>query len=259
MFPENNQFFASESWRGYWRYRRFTQSVKNYLRYARTKSVDDLLQHVLESSKERVDTVLCGEVYWRARLGCTNAAIETDSPICATAQIEQPFLAEDMKPIPNWHVEGRANPRGIPYLYLANDRETALAEVRPWIGSQISLAQMEIVRDLKVINCCKNANCNVAYSMFNDKNLTQTDVIWMCIDEKFAKPVSRNDAGGDYIPTQIITEMFKREYFDGIIYKSHLSREGRNLALFNLDDARVVNCALYVNNNVEFDFRPKSP
>ncbi|MFZ0569740.1 MAG: RES domain-containing protein [Rhodomicrobium sp.] len=44
-----------------------------------------------------------------------------------------------MKPIPNWLSEGRANPRGIPYLYLASTRDTALAEVRPWIGSHITV------------------------------------------------------------------------------------------------------------------------
>jgi RES domain-containing protein len=42
-----------------------------------------------------------------------------------------------MKPIPKWQGEGRANPRGIPVLYLATHRETALAEVRPWIGAVI--------------------------------------------------------------------------------------------------------------------------
>ncbi len=57
-----------------------------------------------------------------------------------------------MKPIPGQASEGRANPKGIPYLYLATHRDTALAEVRPWIRSLFSVAQFKIVRDLVVVN-----------------------------------------------------------------------------------------------------------
>ena len=37
---------------------------------------------------------------------------------------------------------GRANPRGIPYLYLANDQLTAISEVRPWVGCYVSIATL---------------------------------------------------------------------------------------------------------------------
>jgi len=65
--------------------------------------------------------------------------------------------------------------------------------------------------------------------------------------------VSSDDNGGDYIPTQIIAEMFKREGFAGIVYKSLLFEDGFNIALFNLDDASVVNCALYKAASISFD------
>ena len=79
-----------------------------------------------------------GSVYWRARLGSASELI-VDGDV--SWDEERPFAESDMKPISNWQAEGRANPRGIPYLYLASTRETALAEVRPWIGSLISVAQ----------------------------------------------------------------------------------------------------------------------
>lgn len=35
---------------------------------------------------------------------------------------------------------GRLNPTGIPYLYLSSDKETAIAEVRPWMGANVTVA-----------------------------------------------------------------------------------------------------------------------
>lgn len=40
-----------------------------------------------------------------------------------------------MKPLSNSASEGRANPKGIPYLYVATDKETAMSEVRPSLGA----------------------------------------------------------------------------------------------------------------------------
>lgn len=48
------------------------------------------------------------------------------------------YKPERMKPLRDSAREGRANPKGIPYLYIATDKETAMSEVRPWIGSIIS-------------------------------------------------------------------------------------------------------------------------
>ncbi len=47
---------------------------------------------------------------------------------------------------------GRANPWGIPFLYLAKDPETVIAEVRPWKGQRISIAEFELVEDVKIID-----------------------------------------------------------------------------------------------------------
>ena len=48
-----------------------------------------------------------------------------------------------MKPLGGRATDGRANPRGIPCLYLATTKETAMSEVRPWIGSYVSAGQFE--------------------------------------------------------------------------------------------------------------------
>jgi hypothetical protein len=160
-----------------------------------------------------------------------------------------------MKPISNWQSEGRANPRGIPYLYLATTRDTALAEVRPWIGATISVAQLQVRRDLNVIDCSKHHSKDSVLSLIRDRTRPTEDGMWMAIDRAFATPVGRDDESKEYVPTQIIAELFKSEGFDGIVYKSLLSDDGFNLAVFNLDDAGVVHCALYKADAIHFDFQ----
>ncbi|WP_366931004.1 RES family NAD+ phosphorylase [Mesorhizobium sp.] len=49
-----------------------------------------------------------------------------------------------MRPLAGRASEGRANPKGIPCLYMAVDRHTALAECRPWIGSLVSIGAFKI-------------------------------------------------------------------------------------------------------------------
>ena len=47
--------------------------------------------------------------------------------------VQRPFPLDPMKFLMDKAREDRASPRGIPYLYLSNRKETALSEVRPWL------------------------------------------------------------------------------------------------------------------------------
>lgn len=53
------------------------------------------------------------------------------------------YSPDRMTPRRNIASEGRANPKGLPCLYLATDKETAMSEVRPWINSTISILMMQ--------------------------------------------------------------------------------------------------------------------
>jgi len=168
-----------------------------------------------------------------------------------------PWGGNDMKPIPNWHSENRANPRGIPYLYLATDKDTAMSEVRPWIGSTISVALFTTARNLNVIDCSRHHDVESYLKLIDDLNLTREDGIWVAIDRAFATPVNREEEPADYIPTQIIAETFKSAGYDGIVYKSLLSDEGYNLALFSSDDAKYEYAELFTVDSVRFNFKPE--
>lgn len=247
---------ASRATRGWESYRLFAESVKTDLRYVRRKEATGFLDRVLASCGDRKLTIPKGNIYWRARLGFDSEEItDDDDDIRVIRDEDRPYSKDKMKPISNWQSEGRANPRGIPYLYLATTRNTSLAEVRPWIGATISVAQLKIRRDLKVIDCSKHHSMDSFISLLGDHTRPMEDGIWMAIDRAFATPVSRDEESKEYVPTQITAELFKSEGFDGIVYKSLLSDDGFNLAIFNLDDAQVFHCALYKAAAIHFDFQ----
>lgn len=254
----NNDLFGP-AWPGWDSYNQFAQSAKSDLRYVRSKSANDFLGQVLASCERRKIVIRKDSIFWRARLGCDSVEVsQTDEDVTAVYEEDRPFAPSGMKPIPNWQSEGRANPRGIPCLYLATTRDTALAEVRPWMGAYSSVAQLKVVRDLNVIDCSKHHANNSFIKVFGDKTLSREDGIWIAIDRAFATPVGRDVESREYIPTQIIAELFKSSGYDGIVYKSLLSETGFNLGLFNLNDADVINCALFIAKSINFDFEDMS-
>jgi hypothetical protein len=243
------------AWEGWLTFGMFAESVKTDLRYVRSNAENDFLNEILATCGSRKLTIPQGRTCWRARLGCKHEeVIDRRSSPDVTWYEDRPYAEKDMKPISNWQGEGRVNPRGIPYLYLATTRDTALAEVRPWIGSVISVARFRVQRKLSVIDCSEHRSMKSAVDLFMDHTRPREDGIWVAIDRAFATPVSRDDDVKEYIPTQIIAESFKSAGFDGVVYNSLLSKNGLNLALFNLDDAGLVESTLYKASSINFNF-----
>lgn len=120
---------------------------------------------------------------------------------------------------------------------------TAIAEVRPWIGSYISLAQFKLLKNVRLINCTSEDKGTIIYiKEFEPEK--RAIAVWRDIDKAFSMPVASNETTTDYVPTQIIAELFKNNGFDGIAYRSSLG-EGHNITLFDLDAADLINCTLY--------------
>src|SRR5579859_3210541 len=135
-------------------YRRFEQTVKRHTRYVYDGEVRDFLAAVIETGKTRKDSIEKGSILWRAQRGYT---WRTENP-GAEEEFEVPdaFDPDRMVPKAEFVCDGRVNPRGIPCLYLASTKEAAVSEVRPWVGSYISLAQFKIMRYVSVVDCTKD-------------------------------------------------------------------------------------------------------
>src|SRR5207253_5929512 len=118
----------------------FECSVKGKFRYVRSPDQENFLKAVIATSQLRTTTLPKGfNTLWRARIGHDWIDREANG---GRLKERCAYKPQDMKPCPNQAGDGRANPRGIPCLYMATLQTTAILEVRPWIGSYVSIAQL---------------------------------------------------------------------------------------------------------------------
>lgn len=237
-----------KSWRGFWE---FEYAVKNRTRYVHAAEVEAFLNTVLQTTEKRVEVLAPEQILWRAQLGCDWEPIYEEGEYIDDNPTPHP--PQRMKPLSGRASEGRANPKGLPYLYLATNRDTALAEVRPWIGSFISVGQFKTLRELRLVNCTTEQK-SLRFYFKEPSAEKREESVWADIDRAFAKPVSPSDDIADYVPTQIIAELFKADNFDGVAYRSSLG-DGHNVALFDLDMAELVSCFLFQVESISFEFK----
>ena len=239
-----------KSWQSY---HVFSQEVTHSNRYIYSDDVQDFLLNVLKTSRSRVTPVESGKALWRAQLGSEWRSLEHDGEEVMNQPVA--FPAERMTPVAFEASEGRVNPKGIPCLYLATTKETAMAEVRPWFDSNISVALFETVKDLKLIDCSVHSHKAPKFYLEEPDDQKKEEAVWADIDSAFSQPVTPSDKSSDYVPTQIIAELFKRNGFDGVLYRSALS-DGVNLALFDIAAATMLNSILCTVEKIWFSFGP---
>ena len=233
-----------QSWHSYWN---FERAVRRDFRYVQSVENEKFLHTVLATAAARKMTLKKQLIFWRAQLGCRPRKEGQADEV-----FEHPHLPDRMKPLRDRASEGRANPKGIPHLYLATTKETAMSEVRPWTGSYISLAQFKLLRRLEIIDCSHNQGHLIYLEEPSPEDIEKA--VWSHIDQAFASPMIDSDNMADYAATQIIAELFKRENFDGIAYRSNLGENGYNIALFDIDAAELINCRLHQVNAVKMKF-----
>lgn len=140
---------------------------------------------------------------------------------------------------------GRINPPGISELYLADDEDTALHEIRAGMHDYVSFGEFELTRDATVVDFSRIG----AVSPFEleDKDLETYAMNLDVLDgmkKEIAKPMRSSDNPLEYIPSQFISELIKAGindawHFDGVAYKSTLKPGGKNICLF---DESVCSC-----------------
>lgn len=224
-------------------YRDFDRAVRREFRYARTPQQEEFLKTVAATSHSRGLVMKAGHVLWRSQLGHDWREERQGEE---SFEVQAPHPPARMKPLAEKASDGRANPKGIPCLYLATKQETAVLEVRPLIGSYVSVAQFKVLKDLRLVDCSAKEIGDLVRFLKKDWTPEETEKqVWSDINTAFSEPVERGDDSLDYIPTQIITETFKLNGFDGIAYKSSYGEDGFNVALFDVAAADVINCRLY--------------
>jgi len=129
---------------------------------------------------------------------------------------------------------GRANPAGIPYLYLASTKETAIAEVRPHPGERVCVATFSLGHETKIVDL-RQPRTRISPFLLEDEGeiaLMRGDIEFLeILGKELATPVVPTETATSYIPSQFLCEFIKKCGFDGVAYGSAISG-GMNLALF---------------------------
>jgi hypothetical protein len=192
-------------------YYRFVQAVTRKSRYIQDDEIRAFLAAVMETSVARKDSIGKSSILFQAQRGYT---WRTENQGDEEFEIPDAYGPERMTPNAEFVADGRVNPRGIPCLYLASTMETAMAEVRPWVGSYISLAQFKVMRDVVVVDCTKDKR------MFPNWLLNQNQqeisakkreqIVWGDIAHALSRPVTPDEPVTEYVPTQVLAEAFRR-------------------------------------------------
>lgn len=142
---------------------------------------------------------------------------------------------------------GRANPAGIPYLYLGSLPDTAAAEVRPHTGEVACVAEFTVTPPLRAIDL-RNPRGLVSPFVLGSAaeiGMLRADIPFLeRLGEELTRPVLPRSAAIDYIPSQYLCEFIKKAGYDGVVYRSAVS-DGINLALFNPEKAIGGTVSLY--------------
>lgn len=232
-------------------YDEFVKKTINTCRYIFDQSVQEFLDTVLATSKSRYREVPQGTSFWRSQLG-NDSRPRKGKEHLNLGDEPCPFPPKRMVPLPHKAKEGRANPKGIPYLYVATDKDTAMAEVRPWLNSEISVGRFEIKREITLVDCSVQHEDFFCFPKEPPAEKKE-EAVWTNIGWAFSMPVTPNDSVADYIPTQIIAELFKNNGLDGIEYKSDLGK-GNNIVLFDINITDILDCSLYRTDKIDFSF-----
>lgn len=145
-----------------------------------------------------------------------------------------PFPKDKMgAPPKEYATAGRANPQGLPYLYLSDKPETTFYEVRALYLDYISTGAFKSERDLKIIDFTETKS---PFTFMADSSVDKGiigELRIKAISDDLSRPMRRYDSIVDYVPTQFICEYIKyTAKADGIAFKSSLC-DGVNYVIFD--------------------------
>jgi RES domain-containing protein len=136
-------------------------------------------------------------------------------------------------PPPAAAVAGRMNARGISTFYGATDREVALSEVRPFVGSRVVTAKFDLLRPISLLDLEALSEVSASGSLFDDNHRYQMAKanFLQSLSQKMTAPVLPDAEIFEYLPTQVIAEYLASQVkpeLDGILYPSAQTRKGKN-------------------------------
>lgn len=207
--------------------------LKHESRFVLKEPYKSLVDSIIKMVIEQYTSVLYSDsMLYRARINKIDFSKKKHD--------ETPFPSNEMGHPPEYlAVPGRINPEGIPYLYCSGELDTAAAELRPWKGSFLTIGEVNIKRDINIVDLtleCKDNEWSLFYYDFSEIFSFQ----WP------------HELQLNYLITQYFSEQFKANGFRGIKYTSAFNLGGNNYALFHKDDYEINKT--YSVETIEIDY-----
>lgn len=140
---------------------------------------------------------------------------------------------------------GRANPLGIPYLYLSDSEVTTLYEVRASFLDEVSVGTFYLKQEYPAIRIVDFTEEPSLYNSGQVNEIIKAHLLKNRISKDLSKPMRRYDSEIEYIPTQFICEYIRVfTGANGIRFKSSLEPTGNNIVIFDQSLMQCTNVKL---------------
>lgn len=233
--PDGSWMGSHDHERLHWSWESFARAVKHKTRFhfqrkTRANSYGDDVLQVHEMLP------FLGKVVRKHRI---IRKLETSLVLKRIREGVRPHSLLDLGPPPAEIASaGRMNPAGIPYLYLAFDEKTAIAETRIRPRKMVTLSDWSPTHQLRVVDL---SNLPACPSVFSQKRGLYDMVLFLYrFSDEISKPTDpQTRTEIHYAPTQVVSEYFAQVFkfsdgqqVDGLIFNSSLVPSGKNLVLF---------------------------
>jgi hypothetical protein len=117
------------------------------------------------------------------------------------------------------------SPSGIAYTYLADDRDTCVAEIRPQVGDYLWAAMFRSLQPIKIIDLFSADHIplpDFMHPLYEPKHASIPDFLKEFAHE-LSLPVRESEKEKGYIATQVVCEFIRSLGYGGIKFASSLS------------------------------------
>ncbi len=144
---------------------------------------------------------------------------------------------------------GRANPKGIPYLYLSTDKETTLYETRATYLDYVTIGTFELKEDVEIVKLRTVDILNPFEENLYEKIIYQPFL--RNLEKELSRPLRRYESELEYLPTQYLCEFIKHIGLEGVEYGSAMTKSGVNVAFFEDSKFSCVNMEIVEVENID--------
>lgn len=147
---------------------------------------------------------------------------------------------------------GRANPEGIPYLYLSEEPKTTFYETRVNMHDVVSVGEFKIAgKDSLYVENLTDIDLNEIEDLLNEDvvTLAKRKLLIRALSRDMSNPMRRFDSPVEYVPTQFICEYVQlTQNVSGIRFSSSVYKKGTNLVVF---DPSLMKCVHVEDYNIK--------